>query len=107
MNKIMKLKFASILFLFFAATIICFGQTQKPITVGILKFESHFIMLGKDTTSLLTADLSADPRFNFVDRGQLQQVLDEEALGASGIISQDSAAKMGQLTGAKVLVTDR
>ena len=59
------------------------------------------------STSLLTADLSADPRFNFVDRGQLQQVLDEEALGASGIISQDSAAKIGQLTGAKVLVTGR
>jgi hypothetical protein len=103
----MKLKFASTLILFFAAVAIVFGQTQKPITVGILKFESHFIMLGKDTTSLLTADLSADPRFNFVDRGQLQQVLDEEALGASGIISPDSAAKIGQLTGAKVLVSGR
>src|ERR1700722_9684293 len=103
----MKLKFVSTLALLFAAVMMTFGQTQKPITVGILKFESHFIMLGKDTTSLLTADLSADPRFNFVDRGQLQQVLDEEALGASGIISQDSAAKIGQLTGAKVLVTGR
>jgi len=102
----MKLKFTSIFALLFVATIV-FGQTQKPVTVGILKFQSHFIMLGKDTTSLLTAELSADPRFSFVDRGQLQQVLDEEALDASGIISPDSAAKIGQLTGAKVLVGGR
>jgi hypothetical protein len=103
----MKLKFTFILALLFAAATVVFGQTQKPITVGILKFESHFIMLGKDTTSLLTAHLSADPRFSFVDRGQLQQVLGEEALGASGIISPDSAARIGQLTGANVLVSGR
>ncbi|HVU09534.1 MAG TPA: CsgG/HfaB family protein [Verrucomicrobiae bacterium] len=102
----MKQTFASTLFLLIATTVI-FAQTQKPITVGILKLECHFIMLGKDATSLLTADLSADPRFNFVDRGQLQKVLDEEALGASGIVTPDSAAKIGQLTGAKVLVGGR
>jgi hypothetical protein len=102
----MKSKSVLTLALLFSATVI-FAQTNKPITVGVLKLECHFIMLGKDTTSLLTADLSSDPRFDFVDRGQLQQVLDEEALGASGIISPDSAAKIGQLTGAKVLVGGR
>jgi TolB-like protein len=102
----MKLQFIPIWTLLFASTIV-FGQVQKPVTVGILKFQCHFIMLGNDTTALLTADLSADPRFSFVDRGQLQQVLDEEALGASGIVSPDSAARIGQLTGAKVLVSGR
>jgi hypothetical protein len=103
----MKLKIASTTTLLLAAATVVFGQTQKPLTVGILKFESHFIMLGKDVTSLVTADLSADPRFNFVERAQLQKVLDEEALGSSGNISPDSAAKIGQLTGAKVLVAGR
>jgi TolB-like protein len=83
------------------------AQAQNPITVGILKFESHYVMLGRDVTSLVTADLSADPRLAFVERSQLQQVLNEEALGLSGTINPDSAAKIGQLTGAKVLVTGR
>lgn len=102
----MKLKLVSTLILLFSATAI-FAQTNKPITVGVLKFGSHFTTLAKDTSSLLASDLSADPRFNFVDRGQLQQVLDEEAFGASGIVTPDSAAKIGQLTGAKVLVSGR
>ena len=102
----MPLKFISVLIPLLVATT-AWAQPQKPITVGILKFQSHFIMLGKDTTSLLMADLSTDPRFSFVDRGQLQKVLDEEALGASGIVSPDSAARIGQLTGAKVLVGGR
>jgi Curli production assembly/transport component CsgG len=105
--KIMKPKLALTTVLFFAVASIVYSQTQKPITVGILKFQSHFIMLGKDTSWLLATDLSADPRFSFVDRTQLQQVLDEEALGASGIISPDSAARIGRLTGAQVLVSGR
>jgi hypothetical protein len=102
----MKPKLFLILTLFFVG-LATFAHAQKPITVGLLKFESHFIMLGKDTTSLLTAELSADPRFSFVDRGQLQKVLDEEALGTSGMVNPDSAARIGQLTGAKVLVSGR
>lgn len=93
--NLMKLKFALALALILAATGV-FAQTQKPITVGILKFGSHFIMLGKDVSSLVTANLSADPRFNFVERAQLEQVLNEEALGASGNINPDSAARIGQ-----------
>ena len=103
----MKLKFASTLILLFAAANVVLCQTQQPITVGILKFQSHFIMLSKDVTSLVTGNLSSDPRLSFVERAQLEKVLGEEALGASGIISPESAARIGQLTGAKVLVTGR
>ena len=102
----MKEKLAAALALIFMVTAVP-AQTPKPITVGILKFESHYVQLGRDVTSLVTADLSADPRLAFVERSQLQQVLNEEALGLSGNINPDSAAKIGQLTGAKVLVTGR
>ncbi len=93
--------------LLFAAANVVLCQTQQPITVGILKFQSHFIMLSKDVISLVTGNLSSDPRLSFVERAQLEKVLGEEALGASGIISPESAARIGQLTGAKVLVTGR
>ena len=37
----------------------------------------------------------------------MEKVLGEQELGLSGTVSPDSAAKVGQLTGAKVLVTGR
>jgi hypothetical protein len=42
-----------------------------------------------------------------VERAELEKVLGEQELGLSGTVSPDSAAKVGQLTGAKVLVTGR
>ena len=38
---------------------------------------------------------------------ELEKVLGEHELGLSGTVSPDTAAKVGQLTGAKVLVTGR
>jgi hypothetical protein len=42
-----------------------------------------------------------------VERAELEKVLGEQELGLSGTISPDTAAKVGHLTGAKVLVTGR
>jgi hypothetical protein len=42
-----------------------------------------------------------------VERAELEKVLGEQELGLSGTVSPDTAAKVGHLTGAKVLVTGR
>src|ERR1700722_15885551 len=81
-----------------------------PITVAVLDFDSPSkgSMIRQNiamATALITADLSANPRFNLVERAALQKILGEEALGQSGNVNPDSAARIGQLTGAKVLVT--
>ncbi len=81
------------------------AETPPPIPIAVLNFDSSYKQLLKDVTSLVTADLSANPRFNLVERAELKKVLGEEALGASGNINPDSAARIGQLTGAKILVT--
>jgi len=57
--------------------------------------------------TLINANLSAEPQIITVERAELEKVLSEQELGLSGTVSQDSAAKIGQLTGAKVLVTGR
>jgi hypothetical protein len=57
--------------------------------------------------TLINADLSAQPDIITVERAELEKVLGEQELGLSGTVSADSAAKVGQLTGAKVLVTGR
>src|SRR5690348_6683180 len=61
--------------------------------------------LGPKVATLINANLSADPNIVTVERAELDKVLGEQELGLSGTVSADSAAKVGHLTGAKVLVT--
>jgi hypothetical protein len=63
--------------------------------------------LGPKITTLVNANLSADPNLIMVERADLEKALSEQELGLSGTVNADSAAKVGQLTGAKVLVTGR
>ncbi len=63
--------------------------------------------LGPKVATLINANLSADPNLVTVERADLDKILGEQELGLSGTVSADSAAKVGHLTGAKVLVTGR
>ncbi len=56
---------------------------------------------------MINVNLSADPNLITVERAELEKALGEQELGLSGTVSPDSAAKVGHLTGAKVLVTGR
>jgi hypothetical protein len=83
---------------------------QQPLTVAIFDFESKDEAvrdLGPKVAALLNANLSADPQIITVERAELEKVLGEQELGLSGTVSPDTAAKVGHLTGAKVLVTGR
>jgi len=63
--------------------------------------------LGPKAAVLVSANLSADPQIVTVERAEIDKLRGEQGLGLSGNVSADSAAKVGQLTGAKVLVTGR
>ncbi len=63
--------------------------------------------LGVQTATLINASLSAEPGLITVERAELEKILGEQELGLSGTVSADTAARLGQLTGAKVLVTGR
>lgn len=83
---------------------------QQPLTVAIFDFESKDEAvrdLGPKVAALLNANLSAEPQIITVERAELEKVLGEQELGLSGTVSPDTAAKVGHLTGAKVLVTGR
>ena len=80
------------------------------LPVAIFDFESKDEAvrdLGPKISTLVNANLSAEPQIVTVERAELDKVLGEHELGLSGTVSSDSAAKVGQLTGAKVLVTGR
>ena len=92
------------------------GQTppspaaDQPLPTAVLRFESSDDALakqGEEISTLLEADLSTSPHAITVERDEIEKVLNEQELGASGLVSADTAAKIGSLTGAKVLVTGR
>ena len=80
------------------------------LTVAVFDFDSKDEAvrdLGPKVATLINANLSIQPDLITVERAELEKVLSEQELGLSGTVSSDSAAKVGQLTGAKVLVTGR
>lgn len=83
---------------------------KEPLTVAVFDFESKdepVRDIGAKIATLLNATLSADANLITVERAELAKALGEQELGLSGTVSADTAAKVGHLTGAKVLVTGR
>jgi hypothetical protein len=96
-----------------AALVLTAGKTiaaDTVFTVAVFDFESKDETvrdLGPKVASLVNANLSAEPNLITVERAELEKALGEQELGLSGTVTPDSAAKVGNLTGAKVLVTGR
>lgn len=88
----------------------CALRAADVLTVAIFDFDSReegVRDLGPKVATLLNANLSAEPQIITVERAELEKVLGEQELSMSGTVSSDTAAKVGHLTGAKVLVTGR
>src|SRR5262245_55294113 len=86
------------------------ANPNEILTVGVFDFESRDEAvrdLGPKIATLIVANLSAEPQIITVERAELEKILGEQELGLSGTISPDTAAKVGHLTGAKVIVTGR
>jgi len=106
----MKLKFILTLALILFAGVITRAATNDILTVAVFDFDSKdeaVHSLGPKVATLLNAYLSAEPNLMTVERAELDKALSEQELGLSGTVSPDTAAKVGNLTGAKVLVTGR
>ena len=56
-------------------------------------------------TNLLLVELQKTGRFSFVDRRNLDKVLEEQEVQMSGMVSASSAVKIGNVLGAKYLIT--
>lgn len=76
--------------------------------VAILSFSERgreAAEMGDKVTDLLFANLIANPELYLVDRADLKKILEEQELNLSGVVNQSQATKVGQLTGAKIIVT--
>jgi hypothetical protein len=106
----MKHKYALLLGLILIAAGMTRALAADILTVAVFDFDSRDEKvhdLGPKIATLLNTCLSADPQLITVERTELEKALGEQELGLSGTVSPDTAAKVGQLTGAKILVTGR
>jgi hypothetical protein len=86
------------------------GSSPAVLSVAVFDFVSsddNVSGLGPKVATLLNANLSAEPNLIIVERAELEKALGEQELGLSGTVTSETAAKVGNLTGAKVLVTGR
>ena len=80
------------------------------IPVAVLDFEANDPKLkerGTQLALLITTQLSTQDNVTTVERQELAKLLGEQELGNSGMVEQTTAARIGHLTGARVLVTGR
>jgi curli biogenesis system outer membrane secretion channel CsgG len=79
--------------------------------VAIMNFENNSTWswwgdnLGAAAADELTTQLVKTGRFTVIERTQLASILAEQNLGASGRVTQATAAKIGQLLGVQLIMT--
>lgn len=105
LNNFMKTPILLFLILLSAVSTLA-AESEPPLTVAVYDFtgEAEAAGYGSKVTTLVTADLAAKTNLILLERAALNKALNEQAFGVSGLVNTDAAAKIGQITGAKVLV---
>lgn len=83
---------------------------SQPVSIAVFDFEAKEDLgkgAGRDLSTLITTLLSAESGLITVERAEIDKLLSEQELGLSGTVASDTAAKVGHLTGARVLITGR
>jgi TolB-like protein len=101
----MKMKIPFVLSLLLTGAM-AYATPPTTLTVAVYDFkgDADAASYGNNITTLVTADLTTETNLILVERAELTKALSEQAFGVSGMVSSDAAAKIGQITGAKVLV---
>jgi len=89
------------------------GQDTRP-GIAVMPFDNsgsygqdkeNFDALQKGIAGMLTSELAANPAARVVERAEIQKLLDEQNLGATGRVDPQTAAKVGKLVGARYVIT--
>ncbi|MEX2608236.1 MAG: CsgG/HfaB family protein [Kiritimatiellia bacterium] len=83
-------------------------KAQSTVSTAILGFEDRGEKVkgeGVKVSQLLFAQLSMVPEFYLVEREDLQKAMGEQELSLTGTVNPGEAVQLGQLTGARLLIT--
>ncbi len=91
-----------------AAATVAKAEAPAVYPTAIFPFQERGIGVkgyGEKVSDILFASLVTNPELFLVDRADLQKSLSEMELNVSGLVNPAQATQVGQLTGAKILVT--
>lgn len=83
--------------------------SERP-RLGVLRFTNDTnagwwrASVGRDLQDMLISELASTKSFQVLERKEIDAVLDEQNLGASGRVDKETKAKIGKLKGANYLV---
>ncbi len=86
------------------------AYTGPKKRIAVTKFENKVTgvygnwKLGDGFSEMLTTELMKTGQFVVVERQALQDVLGEQELGQSGVVRKETAAKVGQVLGAQIII---
>ena len=87
------------------------AQENARYTIGILQFENSSQVKGLESalSGSIVRDLMKlnDPFLVVIDRTNTQKLISEQKLGMTGIIDEGTAAKAGELLGAKAILVGK
>ena len=80
-------------------------STGGKMRIAVMTFENESRYdVGNGMRSMLTSALFQTDKFIVVEREMLQDVLLEQKLGATGVVKADTAARVGEVEGAQLLI---
>ncbi len=103
--------FSLILFsaLIFGALMSPASADFKRTKIAVLDFQQQGVKdssdMGKIVAEWIITALVKEGRFDVIERRLLEKVLEEQKIGASGLVDEGSASKLGKVLGAKVVIT--
>ena len=85
------------------------GYTGPKLRVGVVNFQnktpSRVLGIGEAAADILGTILQKTERFIIIPQQDMASILDQQAMGASGVIDPTTAAKMGKVLGLNAIVT--
>ncbi|MEJ2695566.1 MAG: CsgG/HfaB family protein [Candidatus Sulfobium sp.] len=101
-----------LLFVVLCLTLFCAsdGLAKGKPRIGVLRFTNDTsagwwrASVGRELQDMLASELASTRAFHVLERKEIDAVLGEQDLGASGRISRSTRAKIGRIRGAKYLV---
>lgn len=104
----MKLRFDFILFVLGVLLFTTLTHAQLKKRLAVSRFEdrsgSGYNHVGDGVADMLATALVKSGKFTVVERQELDRVLQEQKLGQAGIVTEQTAAKVGRVLGVELLV---
>ncbi len=98
---------------FFLLVVFCFQAMSQDLSalkkrIAVISFEDrsgYGHNIGRGVADMLVTSLVESDKFIVIERAELDEILKEQGLGQTGLVTTQSAAKVGQLLGLQRMIT--